>query len=71
MEGGCELYERKTKGCLERGEDIRESMRRIQSGETDAWLKEQEAKWRCPTCNKGISWYEKTCHHCGDPLKRK
>jgi len=71
MEGGCEQYERKAKGCLERGEDIRDSMRRIQSGETEAWLKEQDAKWRCSTCNKSISWYEKKCHHCGKPLRPK
>jgi hypothetical protein len=68
---GCEQYERVGKLCSERGEDIRESMRRIQSGEIGAWLKEQDAKWRCPTCDKSISWYEETCHHCGNPLRSK
>lgn len=71
MEGECELYEKKAKECRKRGEDIRESMRRIQSGETDIWLKEQETKWRCPTWSKSISWYEESCHHCGAPLKSK
>ncbi len=69
LDEGCERYERLQKGCFERGEDARESLRRIQSGDAEAWLKEQDAKWRCPTCNKGISWYEETCHHCGKPLK--
>jgi Protein of unknown function (DUF3795) len=69
LDEGCERYERLKKGCFERGEDARESLRRIQSGEAEAWLKEQDAKWRCPTCNKSISWYEETCHHCGKPLK--
>jgi hypothetical protein len=68
---GCERYERLRKGCSERGEDTRESLRRIKSGETEAWLKEQDAKWRCPACKGSISWYEETCHHCASPLKSK
>lgn len=71
LEEGCEKYERVRELCLERGEDIRESLRRIQSGEAYAWLEEQDAKWRCPTCNKRISWYEATCHHCGNLLRSK
>ena len=67
----CKRYERLRKGCSERGEDTLEALRRFQAGEAEVWLKEQDAKWRCPSCNKGISWYEENCHHCGRPLKSK
>jgi hypothetical protein len=69
MEQDCERYARKAAGCLARGEDIRESMRRLRSGEAAAWLKEQDAKWRCPACHRSISWYEEKCHHCGNDLR--
>ncbi|HUS77979.1 MAG TPA: DUF3795 domain-containing protein [Patescibacteria group bacterium] len=64
----CELYARMTRFSGERGEDIRASMERIRAGEAEAWLREQDAAWRCPNCNDPTSWYDKTCRHCGKPL---
>jgi hypothetical protein len=68
LDEGCEHYDRLKKRCSERREDAREALRRIQIGETETWLQEQDAKWRCPTCKNSVSWYEETCHHCGSKL---
>ena len=67
-EASCDKYEGLSRFCLERGEDIRASMRRIGNGGADAWLMEQDRKWRCSQCGEPISWYEETCHHCGEPI---
>ena len=67
-EASCDKYEGLSRFCLERGEDIRASMRRIGNGGADAWLREQDRKWRCSQCGEPISWYEETCHHCGEPI---
>jgi hypothetical protein len=32
-----------------------------------AWLREQEELWKC-SCGESYSWYEETCHACGEPL---
>lgn len=68
FDGSCEKYEKIARLCSERGEDIRESLCRIEAGKTLAWLAEQDRKWRCSKCAGPISWYEKTCHHCGQRL---
>jgi hypothetical protein len=68
FEKACDKYGELSKFCLQRDEDIRESLNRIKHGETEAWLKEQDAKWRCKACGKPISWYERKCHHCGQAL---
>jgi len=31
----------------------------------DAWLEEQAARWRCPTCGTRFVWYDETCGACG------
>ena len=33
----------------------------------EAWLFEQVQRWRC-ACGESYSWYEETCHKCGNPL---
>ncbi len=30
----------------------------------DTWLDEQEKRWRCPTCNYVIEWYDTKCPRC-------
>ena len=32
------------------------------------WLEQQEAKWRCPSCGRMGSWYERSCPDCGAML---
>ena len=65
----CERYEGLSLFCGERGEDIRAAMERVRAGEAEAWLREQDEKWRCPACGGPTSWYEEACHHCGESLK--
>ncbi|MCJ7573267.1 DUF3795 domain-containing protein [Candidatus Bathyarchaeota archaeon] len=68
-DGSCEKYERLSRFCAERGEDIRGTPLRMRAGEAEGWLREQDEKWRCPSCGRPASWYEKSCHHCGGKLK--
>ncbi|MGD8719459.1 MAG: DUF3795 domain-containing protein [Candidatus Zixiibacteriota bacterium] len=34
----------------------------------DAWLVEQEERWKCPSCGARFTWYEDTCGDCGAEL---
>jgi len=68
-DGSCERSERLNRFCAERGEDPRGALTRIRAGDAEGWLREQDARWRCPSCGRPISWYEESCHHCGDKLK--
>ena len=54
---------------MNKGESLRENLRRVTSGGVDAWLEEQGAKWRCYSCGVPIFWEEKSCPRCGKPLK--
>jgi hypothetical protein len=40
---------------------------RLRKKGTEAWLAEQQEIWKCP-CGESYSWYEETCHACGEPL---
>jgi len=44
---------------------------RMRAGEAEEWLREQDAKWRCPSCGKPTSWYEERCHRCGGKIKEE
>ena len=44
------------------------NLRRIAEVGMDAWLEEQEKKWRCPDCGTPYSWYLSTCVKCGRDL---
>jgi hypothetical protein len=45
-----------------------ENLERIRALGTDAWLVEQDAKWRCPDCGEPYSWYLSACRGCGRSL---
>lgn len=64
----CEKYEKIAVGYLERGEDMRKNLERIESGDTVAWLLEQDMRWRCPSCGHPISVWWKKCTACGKTL---
>ena len=34
----------------------------------DAWIAEQEERWRCPHCGCAIDWYATQCSDCGAAL---
>ena len=37
----------------------------------DAWLKDQEALWRCPNCGDMISIHTGKCYNCGNQKVNK
>ncbi len=41
-----------------------ENLYRIREIGMDAFLIEQDIKWKCPTCGKRLSWYLRTCPDC-------
>lgn len=69
IDQSCSFYKELEEFCSKRGENIRENMIKIKE-DTLAWLSEQKEKWNCPSCGKPYSWYETTCHHCGENLNR-
>jgi hypothetical protein len=32
----------------------------------EQWLEEQRARWSCPNCGVGFTWYDKVCKGCGN-----
>jgi len=68
FEGSCAKYENLRTFCSKRGEDTKNALNRFKIGDAEEWLKEQDKKWRCPSCGGSISWYEEKCHHCGHTL---
>lgn len=37
----------------------------------DAWVKEQEERWRCPECGCAVDWYARQCTGCDTALPRR
>lgn len=35
----------------------------------EAWINDQEKKWRCPQCGKPFTWYQESCKQCGRELE--
>jgi DNA-directed RNA polymerase subunit RPC12/RpoP len=44
---------------------------RIKAGDADAWLKEQDLKWRCANCGSRVWWEQETCFQCGKPISKR
>ena len=53
-----------------RGEDIREALNRIEAGEAEEWLIEQEKHWSC-RCGQPLMWYDNDCRCCGVKIKEE
>lgn len=47
--------------------DILVELVRLRERGAKAWLAAQAEMWKC-SCGESYSWYEETCHHCGEPL---
>jgi hypothetical protein len=47
--------------------DILIELERLREKGADQWMAEQAQRWRCE-CGESYSWYEETCHNCGEPL---
>jgi len=65
----CERYEGVASRYLGRGQDIREALLRVQAGEAEEWLEEQDRRWRCPSCGRPVSWHAHRCFGCGARLR--
>ena len=37
----------------------------------DAWLDEQEKRWRCPECGNAVGWYDAKCRQCEAELPER
>jgi hypothetical protein len=66
----CVKYESVASRYLERGQNTREALLRIEIGEMEKWLEEQERRWYCPSCGNPTSWYDERCYSCGKPLEK-
>ena len=51
--------------------EVYENLHEIEEQGLDAWLLEQEERWRCPTCGKTIVFYHYRCPACGYEPDRK
>lgn len=38
---------------------------RIREVGSDAWLSEQDSRWRCTECGQRFTWYDENCGACG------
>jgi len=48
--------------------EVLDNVRRQQETGIDAWLDEQEDRWRCPDCGCVIGWYDTKCPQCTTAL---
>ena len=54
-----------------RGEDARESLKVIESGDSESWLIKQEKHWSCPSCGAPLMWYDNECRRCGMTIRKE
>ena len=47
--------------------DILVELIRLREKGVGTWLATQAERWKC-ACGESFSWYEETCHFCGEPL---
>ncbi len=53
---------------LGHGAEIIPNLEALRARGSAAWLAEQAEKWRCPSCGRVGSWYERICADCGTDL---
>ena len=63
----CEHFEKLAKGNRDEGVDLRVNLARIQAGDSDAWLRESDEKFRCSHCGQPLParGLKRKCYHCG------
>jgi hypothetical protein len=44
------------------------NMRAIKADGLAVWIKQQDAYWRCPSCNEQVAWLDRTCEECGSEV---
>jgi len=45
--------------------EVLANLRRLQEIGLEAWLEQEDKRWRCPQCQAEVDWYAKTCFRCG------
>ena len=56
---------------MEHHSEVLDNIRRQQDTGIDAWLEEQEGRWRCTGCGSATSWYDESCLNCEADIKAK
>ena len=51
--------------------EVLDNVRRQQEIGIDAWLDDQEKRWRCPACGCVIDWYDAKCPQCAAILPKQ
>jgi hypothetical protein len=51
--------------------EVLENLRCIRQTGIKKWAKSEEDRWRCPSCQTELSWYDKACPHCGAARSRR
>lgn len=70
VENSCEKFGKLAEAYLEDGVDLKANLDRIKNGQTEEWLLESEARFKCPKCGKPLSVgaIVTSCYHCGTDL---
>jgi len=45
--------------------EVLKNIQRAREIGINAWLEEQNQRWRCPKCDSNVSWYTEKCPECG------
>jgi hypothetical protein len=69
-EGSCDKYNELAQRYLEDNVDVRANLAKIKSGQTDAWIKENRERFKCPHCRKPLPEGRKNCYHCGEEFAK-
>jgi len=48
--------------------EVLDNVRRVRDVGIEAWMAEQEKRWRCPNCGDAIDWYATQCAGCSASL---
>ena len=67
----CADYQQLADFTAYRGEDVRVALKRIEAGEGEAWLKEQQERWTCSRCGFPLMWYDNVCRRCEWKIREK
>ena len=68
--GTCESFAQVSGDYAAAGLSLRDNLTAIQAGEVEAWLADQDRRWRCVSCGQPIDCWEQKCHWCGDAARR-
>ncbi len=65
----CELVKSFNDDGLPHHAEVIKNIERQREIGIDAWIEEQDKRWRCPKCAAGTDWYAGKCPACGAELE--